>query len=166
MNCFPVTTYLLFPSHVTRLSLMASNLAASMNGVIVGEAVLLQISSAIMVSKCSTRFNQGNTHTLYVFVLISAIVNETLSNRTRIDTSISQLIFHIVLSWVIKQLFHTLLCNSKTYYPRGAMDDPLHYCPLALGNSASGHQQPLGANSFYCCTKSYEIAVYCFDTKE
>ena len=33
------------------------------------------------------------------------------------------------LSWVIKQLFHTFLCNSQNYHPLGAVDDPMHCCP-------------------------------------
>ena len=66
------------------------------------------------------------------------------------------------LSWVIKQLFHTFLCNSQNYHPLGAVDDPMHCCPRpsALGNSASGHPQHLEGDSFDCCTERYEIVVY------
>ena len=44
------------------------------------------------------------------------------------------------------QLFHTFLCNSQNYHPRGAVDDPMHCCPRpkAEGNSASGHPQHRG----------------------
>ena len=59
------------------------------------------------------------------------------------------------------QLFHTFLCNSQNYHPRGAVDDPMHCCPRpkAEGNSASGHPQHRGGDSFDCCTERYEIAV-------
>ena len=67
------------------------------------------------------------------------------------------------LSWVIKQLFHTFLCNSQNYHPRGAVDDPMHCCPRpsASGNTAAGHPQHLVGDSFDCCTERYEIVVYC-----
>ena len=59
------------------------------------------------------------------------------------------------------QLFHTFLCNSQNYHPRGAVDDPMHCCPRpkAEGNSASGHSQHRGGDSFDCCTERYEIVV-------
>ena len=59
------------------------------------------------------------------------------------------------------QLFHTFLCNSQNYHPRGAVDDPMHCCPRpkAEGNSASGHPQHRGGDSFDCCTERYEIVV-------
>ena len=59
------------------------------------------------------------------------------------------------------QLFHTFLCNSQNYHPRGAVDDPMHCCPRlkAEGNSASGHPQHRGGDSFDCCKESYEIVV-------
>ena len=46
----------------------------------------------------------------------------------------------------IIQLFHTFLCNSQNYHPRGAPDDSIHCCqrPKAEGNSASGHPQHRG----------------------
>ena len=55
------------------------------------------------------------------------------------------------------QLFHTFLCNSQNYHPRGAVDDPMHCCPRP--NSASGHPQHRGGDSFDCCTERYEIVV-------
>ena len=59
------------------------------------------------------------------------------------------------------QLFHTFLCNSHNYHPRGAVDDPMHCCPRpkAKGNSASGHPQHRGGDSFDCCTERFEIVV-------
>ena len=59
------------------------------------------------------------------------------------------------------QLFHTFLCNSQNYHPRGAVDDPMHCFPRpkAEGNSASGHPQHRGGDSFDCCTERYEIVV-------
>ena len=59
------------------------------------------------------------------------------------------------------QLFHTFLSNSQNYHPRGAVDDPMHCCPRpkAEGNSASGHPQHRGGDSFDCCTERYEIVV-------
>ena len=44
------------------------------------------------------------------------------------------------------QLFHTFLCNSQNYHPRGAVDDPMNCCPRpkAEGNSSSGHPQHRG----------------------
>ena len=56
----------------------------------------------------------------------------------------------------IIQLFHTFLCNSQNYHPRGAVDDPMHCCmrPKASDNSASGHPQHLVGDSFDCCTES------------
>ena len=38
----------------------------------------------------------------------------------------------------------------------------MHCCPRpsASGNSASGHPQHLGGDSFDCCTEMYEIVVY------
>ena len=59
------------------------------------------------------------------------------------------------------QPFHTFLCNSQNYHPRGALDDPMHCCPRpkAEGNSASGHPQHRGGDSFDCCTERYEIVV-------
>ena len=70
------------------------------------------------------------------------------------------------LSWVIKQLFHTFLCNSQNYHTLGAVDDPMHCCPWpsASGNSASGHPQHLVGDSFDCCTERYEIVVYYYPT--
>ena len=61
----------------------------------------------------------------------------------------------------IIQLFHTFLCNSQNYHPRGAVDDPMHCCPRpkAEGNSASGHPQHRGGDSFDCCTERNEIVV-------
>ena len=40
----------------------------------------------------------------------------------------------------------------------------MHCCPRpkAEGNSASGHPQHRGGDSFDCCTERYEIVVYCF----
>ena len=51
--------------------------------------------------------------------------------------------YHII------QLFHTFLCNSQNYHPRGAVDDPMHCSPRpkAEGNSASGHPQHRGGDS-------------------
>ena len=59
------------------------------------------------------------------------------------------------------QLFHTFLCNSQNYQPRGAVADPMHCCPRPKveGNSASGHPQHRGGDSFDCCTERYEIVV-------
>ena len=59
------------------------------------------------------------------------------------------------------QLFHTFLCNSQNYHPRGAVVDPMHCCPRpkAEGNSASSHPQQRGGDSFDCCTERYEIVV-------
>ena len=59
----------------------------------------------------------------------------------------------------IIRLFHTFLCNSPNYYPRGAVDDPMHCCPRLKpnGNSVSGHSQHRGGDSFDCCTERYEI---------
>ena len=59
------------------------------------------------------------------------------------------------------QLIHTFLCNSQNYHPLGAVDDPMHCCPRpkAEGNSASGHPQHRGGDSFDCCTERYEIVV-------
>ena len=70
------------------------------------------------------------------------------------------------LSWVIKQLSHTFLCNSQNYHPLGVVDDPMHCCPRpsALGNSASGHPQHLVGDSFDCCIERYEIVVYFYPT--
>ena len=67
----------------------------------------------------------------------------------------------LVLSWVIKQLFHTFQCNSQNSHPLGAVNDPIHCCPRppASGNSASGHPQHLVGDSFDCCTERYEIVV-------
>ena len=61
----------------------------------------------------------------------------------------------------IIQLFHTFLCNSQNYHSRGDVDDPMHCCPRpkAEGNSASGHPQHRGGDSFDCCTEMYEIVV-------
>ena len=63
--------------------------------------------------------------------------------------------------WNSIQLFHTFLCNSQNYHPRGAVDDPMQCCPRpkAEGNSASGHPQHRGGDSFDCCTERYEIVV-------
>ena len=54
-----------------------------------------------------------------------------------------------ILSWVIKQLFHTFLCNSHNYHPLGAVDDPVHCCPWPSisGNSAPGDTQHLVGDS-------------------
>ena len=54
------------------------------------------------------------------------------------------------ISVYIIQLFHTFLCNSQNYHPRGAVDDPIHCCPRpkAEGNSAPGHPQHRGGDSF------------------
>ena len=49
------------------------------------------------------------------------------------------------------QPFHSFLCNSQNYHPRGAVDD--------LMNSASGHSQHRGGDSFDCCTERNEIVV-------
>ena len=70
---------------------------------------------------------------------------------TEIKTKLSNLI----------QLFHTFLCNSQNHHPRGAVDDPMHCCqrPKAEGNSASGHPQHRGGDSFDCCAERYEIVV-------
>ena len=61
----------------------------------------------------------------------------------------------------IIQLFHTFLCTSHNYHPRGAVDDPMHCCPRpkAKGNSASGQPQHRGGDSFDCCTERFEIVV-------
>ena len=57
-----------------------------------------------------------------------------------------------LITLYIIQLFHTFLCNSQNYHPRGAV-------PSASGNSASGHPQHRGGDSFDCCTERYEIVV-------
>ena len=59
----------------------------------------------------------------------------------------------LVLSWVIKQLFHSFLCNSQNYHPLGAVNDPMH--------CSSGHPQHLKGESFDCCTERNEMVVYC-----
>ena len=98
-----------------------------------------------------------------------------LANWLSIDMSESLEIFPNSI-----QLFHTFLCNSQNYHPRGAVDDPMHCClrpsasgnsasghpqhlvgdsTSASGNSASGHPQHLVGDSFDCCTERYEIVV-------
>ena len=69
----------------------------------------------------------------------------------------------LVLSWVIKQLFRTFLCNSQNS-ALDAVDDPMHCWPWpsASGNSVSGHPQHLVGDSYDCCTERYEIVVHCF----
>ena len=46
-------------------------------------------------------------------------------------------------------------------HPRCAVDDLMHCCPRpkAEGNSASGHSQHRGGDTFDCCTERYEIVV-------
>ena len=65
----------------------------------------------------------------------------------------------LVLSLVIKQLFHTFQCNSQNSHPLGAVNDPMH-CrnrPPASGNSASGHPQHHEGDSFDCCTDTHVV---------
>ena len=54
---------------------------------------------------------------------------------------------------------------QSNYYPLGAVDeyDSMNCCPRpsASVNSSSGHPQYLKGDSFDCCTKRYEIVVYC-----
>ena len=59
------------------------------------------------------------------------------------------------------QLFHTFLCNSQNYHPKVLWMTRWHCCsrPKAEGNSASGHPQHRGCDSFDCCTERYEIVV-------
>ena len=68
------------------------------------------------------------------------------------------------MSWVIKQLFHAFMGNSQNYCSRGTVDDLMHCCPTALGNtasgnSASGRPQHLGSDSFDCCLRRHETVV-------
>ena len=66
-----------------------------------------------------------------------------------------------VLSWVIKQLFHTFLCNPQNYHPLGMLDARCTVAPtLAFSSNESGHPQHLGGDSFDCSTERYEIVVY------
>ena len=59
-------------------------------------------------------------------------------------------------------LFHTFLCNSQNYHPRGVVDDPMRFClrQKAKANSASGHwviHNMDGATVFTVAKKGTEL---------
>ena len=65
--------------------------------------------------------------------------------------------------WICSQ---TRICCQTRYQlryrarsPRVAVDNPMALLHEAEGNSASGHPQHRGCDSFYCFTERYEIVV-------
>ena len=61
--------------------------------------------------------------------------------------------FFVEISGYSKQLFHTFLCISRNYHPRGAVDDLMNCCPKAEGNSSSGHPQHQGGDNLTVAQK-------------
>ena len=68
------------------------------------------------------------------------------------------------MSWVIKQLYNTFLCDSQNYQPQGAVEHLMNYRPRpsASGDSSLSGPQHFGIDNFDCRPERYEILVYCY----
>ena len=66
-----------------------------------------------------------------------------------------------LLNIIVYNYFITFCALIKTFSPRGAVDDLMCCCPRQKteGDSASGHPQHQGSDSFDRCTERYEIFV-------